>query len=263
LNNIVSLSGGKDSIATALIMRRLGIHIHSMAHFITGWDFPQITEMVDRLEEYLKVPVVRLEPKYSFEHWMFSRKIIARKGPLKGKVHRIGNGWPSIGRRWCTRIKVDAIDKYADWIEFETGEPSIQCIGFAYDEQHRLLKKNIQKKVAEERAMFPLIENKITEKEALQICYRHGFDFGGLYRYFNRVSCFCCPLQSKQELRVIRKYFPYYWNEMLRLDAICPEHNRGFKDYDSVHDLEGQFASEDRMYRTHDEDYYEVMAPCF
>lgn len=140
-NSIVSLSGGKDSTATALVMAEQGIFIHSLAYFETGWDFEQIKESVHKLAEYIGVPLIILKPKYDFYYWMLEKPIIAAKGPMIGKVHRIGNGWPSLHRRWCTREKVSKIEQYSKSIEAQTGITSISCIGFAYDEQHRLLKK--------------------------------------------------------------------------------------------------------------------------
>jgi len=34
---------------------------------------------------------------------------------------------------------------------------------------------------------------------------------------------------------------------MLKMDAKMPGHNRGFRDYATVHDLERRFAGEDRQ----------------
>jgi hypothetical protein len=36
---------------------------------------------------------------------------------------------------------------------------------------------------------------------------------------------------------------------MLEWDAAIPGHNRGFKDYTTVHDLEARFVEEDRWMR--------------
>jgi len=46
----------------------------------------------------LGIKIWRLQSRLPFEYWMFHRPIVARKGPMKGKVHRIGNGWPSSSR---------------------------------------------------------------------------------------------------------------------------------------------------------------------
>ena len=51
----------------------------------------------------------------------------------KGDVFRIGNGWPSPSRRWCTREKVNCIKRY----QKRTIEDCVPCIGYAADEMHR------------------------------------------------------------------------------------------------------------------------------
>jgi len=54
----------------------------------------------------------------------------------------------------------------------------------------------------------------MTEKDCLDYCYQRGFDWGGLYNIFHRVSCWCCPLQSLDELRKLRKNFPDLWEQL-------------------------------------------------
>jgi hypothetical protein len=120
----------------------------------------------------------------------------------------------------------------------------VQCIGYALDEKKRSEKKHGPS------YRFPLIEYGITEKDAIEICYRHGFDWGGLYEHFDRVSCFCCPLQKLGELRKLRRFYPDLWQRMLDMEKdLSPEANRGFKDYKTVHDLEARFGQEDCQLR--------------
>lgn len=195
-------------------------------------------EHINHVERKTGITITRLKPEKPFSYWMFEREIIARKGPMKGKVHRIGNGWPSPMRRWCTRLKVNAIDKYMK------GMDCVFFIGYAYDEMDRQFSANSKK--GEKR--FPLIENKITEKDALKYCYNLGYSWSGLYNHFNRVSCFCCPLQRLKELRTLRSEYPGLWKKMLDWDekiSINSKHNRGFRGYDTVHDLDKRFAEED------------------
>ena len=153
----------------------------------------------------------------------------------KGVVHRVGNGWPSPMRRWCTRQKVDGINRYLRDVQ-----NPISCVGVAADEAHRV------KKNSKYPCRYPLIEWDIDEPSALAICKAHGFHWGGLYDIFKRVSCFCCPLQRVGELKKLRKHFPELWGKMLEWDGMIDE-NRGFKDYDTVHDLEARFAEDDRQ----------------
>ena len=96
---------------------------------------------------------------------------------------------------------------------------------------------------------YPLIEYDVDEAEALRYCRRLGYDWGGLYEVFSRVSCFCCPLQRIGELRRLRRHRPAQWRAMMKMDRMAPEHNRGFRNYDTVHDLERRFRQEDDLAR--------------
>ncbi len=189
----------------------------------------------DKFERYTGLKIEVIKPRRPFTYWMFEREVVARKGPHKGKVHRIGNGWPSPMRRWCTRQKVDGINKYLGSVS----EP-VSCIGIAADEAHRI------KDNSRYPCRYPLVEWDVDEKAALELCLKHGFDWGGLHGIFKRVSCYCCPLQRIGELRKVRKLFPELWQQMLEWDHAVPGHNCGFKNYDTVHDFEKRFAEEDR-----------------
>ena len=72
----------------------------------------------------------------------------------------------------------------------------VEYIGIAADEPKRV-----------KHAYYPLVEWGMTEKDCLDYCYAHGFDWGGLYEIFHRVSCWCCPLQPLSELRKLYECF--------------------------------------------------------
>ena len=90
----------------------------------------------------------------------------------------------------------------------------IQLIGLAADEQARLNREHNQN--PEHR--HPLAEWGWTEADCLKYCYEAGFDWGGLYEVFHRVSCWCCPLQSLDELRKLRTHFPDLWAKLLNME---------------------------------------------
>ena len=100
----------------------------------------------------------------------------------------------------------------------------VEYIGIAADEPKRV-----------KHACYPLVEWGMTEKDCLDYCYAHGFDWGGLYRIFHRVSCWCCPLQSLSELRKLYAHFPELWN---RLKAWDESTWRQFRADYSVKELE-------------------------
>lgn len=220
------------------MMIERGIPIHSIIFFDTGWEFPEMYDHIDLVEKNLGIKIWRLQSRLPFEYWTFHRPIIARKGPMKGKINRIGYGWPSPSRRWCTRQKADALDYFSSPIP-----NTVQCIGFAANETQRGIPYG--KKPHEVR--FPLKEWGVTETDSLQYCYDKGYHWGGLYKHFKRLSCFCCPLQRIGELRSLRKYHPALWQKLLDMDKARPDHNGGFKDYKTVLDFEKRFADEDRQ----------------
>lgn len=92
---------------------------------------------------------------------------------------------------------------------------------------------------------FPLIEWGITEASALSFCYEHGYRWQGLYEHFDRVSCFCCPLQGLSELRTLRREFPRLWQKMLDMGSRLSGKRRRFKNEATVVDLDRRFAAED------------------
>lgn len=190
---------------------------------------------IDKLEKYTGVEFVRLKPLQTFDYLLNETPVKKRGGDSPGTIHRYGHGWPAPMRRWCTRLKINAIKKY-----YNLQSDFKSCIGFAADESKRVPVSS--KKKWPER--YPLIEYDISESEALQYCYNCGFDWGGLYELFGRVSCFCCPLQRIGELRSLRAHRPELWAKMLVMDA---PGNRGFRDMKTVHDLEQRFSEEDRQ----------------
>jgi len=232
--NIVSLSGGKDSTAMLLMMLERNEPLHSVVYCDMGeWEFPEMRTHIEKVQSILAVPFVRVYPKYDLTY-MLIKKPVKRNG----NVYRYGNNWPSALRRWCTREKVAAITRHIKKISCDY----TVCIGYAYDEQKRI-KPNVKGKIR-----YPLIEYGVTENEALKYCYKNGLDYDGLYKVFNRLSCFCCPLQRISELRKLRKSRPSLWRKMLEWDSkVDTRFGVGFKGYKTVHDIDKRFAEEERQ----------------
>jgi len=186
MNNIVSLSGGKDSTAMLLMMIKKKIKIDHIVFFDTGWEFPEMLEHIDKLEKYIDREIIRLKPRKSFEELF------------------VGYGFPSFQNRWCTAEKRGAINKFCN-----AYKPFTQWIGFSKEESKRI-KKTIN-------YCYPLVDWKVTEEDALKYCYEKGFDWGGLYEKYNRVSCWNCPLQSLKDLKVLWLHFPDYWLKLIEM----------------------------------------------
>ena len=90
----------------------------------------------------------------------------------------------------------------------------------------------------------------MTEYDALRYCYDHGYDWGGLYRHANRVSCWCCPLQDLGRLRFLYRYHPALWRRLREMDDREIERGcRKFRPDYSVAELEMWFAAEEKQQR--------------
>ena len=237
---MVSFSGGKDSTAMLLMMLERGERVDHIVFFDTGWEFPQMLDHIAEVERHISREITRLHPAKSFDYWMYEHRVTVARGPDKGKFRFVGSGWPSATRRWCTREKINSIERF--WRI--TGKP-VMCVGFAADETDRTGGPSMNRSGKEFR--YPLIEWGITEADALLYCIGCGYRWGGLYEHFRRVSCFCCPLQRIGELRTLRREFPGLWQRLLDMDRRQPEHNPGFLRYKSVADLDRRFAEEERQ----------------
>ena len=192
--HIVSFSGGKDSTAMLLRMLENGMKIDEIIYCDTTKEFPNMIEHIEKVKKYIKQnynkEITILKPKNSFDYYMFEH--VKTRGKNKGQQ---GYSWPGPKVRWCTSyLKTNVIREY---LKKYKGKEIIEYIGIAYDEQMRVKDK-----------CYPLINWKMTEDDCLQFCYERGFDWGGLYKIFKRVSCWCCPLQSIDELKKLKKYFP-------------------------------------------------------
>ncbi len=80
-NNIISLSGGKDSTAMLLMMIERGEDIQSIVFFDTGWEFPEMLEHIDKLEKYVGIEIIRLHPPQTFDY-LLSKYPVKKEGQM-------------------------------------------------------------------------------------------------------------------------------------------------------------------------------------
>lgn len=143
---------------------------------------------LDRLTQTIGRPITRLKVPLTAEQYFY--EYTAR--PSAKLVTDRGLSWPSHACRWCTgRLKTHVINRHLS--QLRRKYQLERYVGIAADEAHRFRDLH-----------YPLVEWGMTEVDCLQYCKKHGFDWGGLYDIFRRVSCWCCPLQPLSELRKLR-----------------------------------------------------------
>lgn len=136
------------------------------------------------------------------------------------KYTKYGYSWCGGCCRWGTTDKLQALDKYA------RSKNAQVYVGIATDESHRLERERKPYK------LFPMIEWKMTEAAALQLCYDNGFDWlqDGirLYDILDRVSCWCCCNKNLKELKNIYIYLPSIWERLKELQRRTPRPMKGY-----------------------------------
>lgn len=205
--SILSFSGGKDSTALLLMMLERGMKLDYILFCDTGAEFPEMYEHIDKVEKYIsekygKHITVLKSDEGDFEKVLFQHKRVKEKN-----TDLPGHMWPSFRARWCTKIlKVIPVKKFMR-MHGLTKANTKQYIGIAADEPKRV-----------HDDIYPLFEWGITERQALQYCYDHGFYWGGLYEYSDRLSCWLCPLQSIASLKSLYIHHRKLWEKLKKMD---------------------------------------------
>ena len=174
VRHICGISGGKDSSALAVYMRR---RVPEMEYFFcdTGAELPETYEYLTRLEVILGKPVARLNASRGFDHWF--------------EVFR--GALPSPQMRWCTKnMKIKPIE---EWIG---DDQAVSYVAIRSDESNRKghisTKRNIETR-------FPFIEDGIDRSAVLRILEDAGIGLPEYYEWRTRSGCYFCFYQRKAE----------------------------------------------------------------
>lgn len=220
--NIFNLSFGKDSMATLLLAIEQGIQIDRVMYCdirfsneISG-EHPVMAEWIPEAERILKERFGK-----TVEH-AFSITYLDQFFKVKEKGNRIGNfyGFPHLIGAWCNnRLKIKAIDKYLS--QFKTD--ITQFIGIAYDEPKRWERMKA-KETKSRKYRSLLVEQNLTEQDALTICERHNL-LSPMYKIQDgifRGGCWFCPKQCKADLYSLWKNYPDLYDKLIDLEPYSP-----------------------------------------
>lgn len=237
---IASFSGGKDSTAMVLMLIELGYPLDEVICCDTTMEFPAMYRHIQKVRDVVEgagIKFTMLRSEHDFE-WFLTEHMPEREEGSR-YYGLPGYGWPGVHSRWCTKaLKVKIINDYIR--DLRSRYDIMQYVGIAADEQYRLDRKSNQQK----GKIYPLVEWGWPEAACLTYCYSHGYDWEGLYELFDRVSCWCCPLQPLSELRTLRREFPKLWLDLQDLDS---RQMKPFKGGRRVIDLEKRFTLEEAL----------------
>jgi len=237
--HVASFSGGKDSTAMVLHMIERGDPLDEVIFCDTTMEFPAMLRHVEKVKQVVEAAGIKfttLRAEHDFEYLMLHHVPKRKNEELRD---RVGYSWPGPLSRWCTRaLKVQVINRHLKSLREQY--TVTQYIGIATDEGYRLDRKENQ---APDR-VYPLTIWGWTESDALNYCKQQGYNWEGLYGIFERVSCWCCPLQSFAELRNLREHFPDLWDRLQELDD---KTWRKFRSEYSIRDIDKRFTLEDAL----------------
>ena len=235
---LASCSFGKDSLATILLAKKHGepldeaVYCEVMFDKTISGEVPEhrdfiYTKGIPTLERMgVKVTVLRSEKTYVD---LFTGRIT--RGPKKGMVR----SFPVCGKCYVQRdCKLKPILRYQKTLPPDT----VQYIGYAKDEQERLLR-------LEGNRVSLLEKYNCTEQEAKELCQQTGL-LSPVYAFTDRGGCWFCPNAKRKELRHLYDHHPDLCARMLELQAIPGKVSEKFNRTQRFSDIDARFREEDQ-----------------
>lgn len=206
---VLSMSGGKDSTAVALLLERNGIDFDCV-FMDTGWEHPSLYKYIDEVLEPRFGPVVRLKSEKKPDNmadW------IRRKG-----------FFPSAHRRYCTKeLKIIPFQKYIRSIEDDV----IYVVGIRREEsRNRSSAERWDYNENTDCDVFrPLVEHSFDD--VIRMHQEAGIAPNPLYlQGASRVGCFPCIFARKEEVDQVAKLWPQRIDEIAALEEELAENSK-------------------------------------
>ncbi len=232
---IAFCSYGKDSLAMIIKIKELNMSLDEVVYCDIRFDdeplsgeTPEMREFIPKadkiLEEKFGIKVKHITSKWNFKNHFYR---------VKQKGNHIGDnyGFPYIVGAWCNaRLKMEPIREYLKQFK----EPVIQYIGIAYDEPKRYERQRTKGNIC------PLVDLKITEQEALEICKKYDL-LSPIYESSFRGGCWFCPKQSLAQLKWLYNNHKDLWDKLKSMEK--DSHNT-FKPNVTLTNLEKRFKKE-------------------
>lgn len=202
---IVSLSGGKDSVAMWLWARRTGLDPVAV-YLDTGWEWDGHANHLDMLEARIG-PLIRIAPPATFE-----------------ELTRKKSSFPSRVRKWCTEeLKLKPFRAWLDRYVERSGDEVTVLLGIRREESA----SRADPARTPEREWSDFYDCEVwrpildwTVADVIAEHRRHEIPMHPLYHHgAERVGCFPCVNASKAELAIVARLAPERIDRIRRLEA--------------------------------------------
>ena len=235
---LASCSFGKDSLATILLAKKHGEPLDEAVYCEVMFDKTISGEVPEHRDFIYNQRYPRTGAHGRKSHYpSFGKDYVdlftghSTCGPKKGMVR----SFPICGRCAVQRdCKMKPILKYQKVLPPDT----VQYIGYAKDEQERLLRLGGHQ--------VSLLEKyNCTEQGAKELCRQAGL-LSPIYEFADRGGCWFCPNAKRKELRHLYDHHPELWARMLELQALPDKVSEKFNRTQRFSDIDAMFREEDQ-----------------
>ena len=238
---------GKDSLAMLEVIKNYGLPLDRI---ITAeiWatddihaDLPPMVEFKEKADKIIKdkygIEVEHLcatdkqGNKLTYDS-IFHRVVTYSNS--NAKINRTGKiyGFPKQRGAWCnSKLKVAALEQIGK------NKNTVRYLGIALDEPER-----VERHINKENIVLPLVLGNIEEWECRDWCEENDL-LSPIYTTATRGGCWFCHNQGIDQLRLLRKNYPEYWNILLQwdLESLITFSANG----KTVHDYDKRFEMEE------------------
>lgn len=237
--NIVGLSGGKDSVATCILLYYLGIPFKTVTAEV-WWDEETSGEHPYHYEFFHNKLIPKLH-SWGVETDIIRSDITAYQFMTTPIVHskdhpeRVGKlrGFPLCGACGIQRdCKVSVCNKYYR----NYSEPYNTILGFANNEKDRVLNANNKNYIS----LLDALD--IHEYQTFFINHKEGL-LSPTYSFSDRGGCWFCPNQKIQELELLYSCFPELWGKLMEIQNMPNKVQEKFNRTQTLYDIERQIKN--------------------
>ena len=204
MTTFYDFSGGMESAAMLVVDCERIKALEAVVSFAdTGKQFPEMAESIRQIESNLRIGIVTVPRRITFDEYLFERGGMLRKGMTD-----------------CSRrMKRSNLSRHHKTYK----KPWEINLGFNADEDDRADAFSARNERPWCHWRFPLIEASVTRERSWDICRKAGFSIlVGMYEKMGRFDCFWCPNQRPSQALKVMQHYP-----QLAAEWIAAEERKG------------------------------------